>query len=390
MTSKTFKEGMNSFNAQLYSFCSQNEGNIFVSPFCVSSALLLADLAANGEADFQIRRLLGIASMPKEQLLNQYKSIKKIIFTGIFGDTTVAIANKVFTDAGQRLDESFQIQASKYFDSGVKSLDFIGNPEVSREYINSLVKEQTRGKINDLLGPGSIGPLSQMILTSVIYFKGQWKDVFDKDATEKATFHTSKESTVKVDMMKNVRFNVRYLKDDKMNISAIELPYADSNLAMVIVLPDEIDGIGCIEKRIMDGFIVEVCNRLEHAKSMKVIIEIPKFTLESQYDIKEILQTLGVKDIFNPDTADFSAMILEKNEDNSNPHVSNFIHKTFLEVNEEGSEAAALAAMMMPIERDYRPPTPIVRFIAEHPFVFFIKESTTGTILFLGRFSNPC
>ena len=190
--------------------------------------------------------------------------------------------------------------------------------------------------------------------------------------------------------MKDVRLNVRYLKDDKMNISAIELPYTDSNLAIVIVLPDEIDGIGCIEKRIMDGFIVEVCNRLEHAKYMKVIIEIPKFTLESQYDMKEILQIFGVKDLFNPNTADFSAMILEKNEDNNNPHVSNFVHKTFLEVNEEGSEAAALAAMMMPIEREYRPPTHVVRFTADHPFVFFIKEAMTDTVLFLGRFSNPC
>ena len=382
MTSKTFREAMNKFSAELYSICSQNDGNMFVSPYCVASSLLLSDLAANGETDVQIRNVFGIASLSKEQLLIQYKSMNRIILSGVFGNTTIAVANKIFTDTGQRVDDSFKTQASKYFNSGVKSLDFTGSPEVAREYINNWVKEETRGKISDFLGPDSIGPWSQIILTSAIYFKGHWKDVFDKDATDKAPFYTSKGLSVNVEMMNDVRLDVPYVKDVVMKFSVIELPYADSNLAMVIVLQDEIDGLSCIEKRVKDGLLVEVCTRLEHVNSVKVILKIPKFTLQTQYDLKEVLKTLGVKDMFNPATADFSAMIQEKNQDTVNPHVSDFVHKTFLDVNEEGSEAAALSAMFMPIERDYRPPTPVVRFIADHPFVFFIKEATTGTILF--------
>ena len=362
---------------------------MFVSPYCVASSLLLSDLAANGETDVQIRNVFGIASLSKEQLLIQYKSMNRIILSGVFGNTTIAVANKIFTDTGQRVDDSFKTQASKYFNSGVISLDFTGSPEVVREYINNWVKGETRGKISDLLGPDSIGPWSQMILTSAIYFKGHWKDAFDKDATIDAQFHISKDFSVNVEMMNDVRLSVPYLKDDTMKYSAIELPYADGNLTMVIVLPDEIDGLVWLEKKVQVGLLVEVCTMLEHVNSVKVILKIPKFTLQTQYDLKEVLETLGVKDMFYPATADFSAMIPETNQDNVNPHVSNFIHKTFLDVNEEGSEAAALSAMFMPIERDYRPPTPVVRFIAGHPFVFFIKEATTGTILFLGRVSNP-
>ena len=381
---------MKEFSAQLYRICSQKEGNVFLSPFCVSAALLLADLASMGETDIQIRNSQGAASISKENLLHQYKSINNIIFSGIWGSTTLATANKIFTDLSLRLDNTFQIKAKKYFGSGVESLDFTENPEESRLHINKWVKVQTRNKINDILPPGSIGPLSaQMILTSAIYFKGNWKTVFDKDNTEKAIFHTSKDATVEVDMMTDVRHNVRYYKDDEIEYSAVELPYADSNIAMVFVLPDEIGGLSRLELRMAHEFLMNVFDGIGQAGSMKVIIGIPKFTLEIQYNLKEILQSLGLYDMFNPETADFSAMLSETSQDNRNPYVSDVVHKTFLEVNEEGTEAAALAAMLMPIERDYRPPTPVARFIADHPFIFFIKETTTDTILFLGRYSNP-
>ena len=188
---------------------------------------------------------------------------------------------------------------------------------------------------------------------------------------------------VKVNMM-NGKEKVKFLQDDSMGYSAVEMSYKECNIAMDIILPKEIDGLTDIEKKLDLSFLRNLSKKLQLAGRPEVILGIPKFKMEAQYQLEEVLPQLGIVDMFNPNAADFSAM----SPHTPAPFISAVIHKTFVEVNEEGTEAAAATAMVM-VPGCAMPREPPKTFIADHPFIFLIRDVNTNTILFLGRYISP-
>ena len=245
------------------------------------------------------------------------------------------------------------------------------------------MEDQTRGKIRDLLPGGSIGPLSLMVLVNAIYFKGKWLKPFKAYSTRKSVFNLTKSKQVTVHMM-NGKERVNYVLDDVTGYSAVELPYRDGNIAMVFILPKEIDGLKSIEKQIDVKFMANVSNALKQAEKPEVILGIPKFKMETQYLLEKDLSRLGIVDMFDVNTADFSVMLPSQPD----AFISDAIHKAFVEVDEEGTEAAAATAMSMKAGCAFNPERPKV-FIADHPFMFMIRHTRSDTVLFMGRYVTP-
>uniref|UniRef100_A0A674J8X8 Serpin B6 n=1 Tax=Terrapene triunguis TaxID=2587831 RepID=A0A674J8X8_9SAUR len=257
----------------------------------------------------------------------------------------------------------------------LEQLDFSRAAEDSRKHINAWVEEKTEGKIQNLLAQGVIDSMTRLVLVNAVYFKGNWATQFNKDRTVKGEFKINKHETKPVQMMfKKAKFNMSYIVDFQTKI--LDLPYVDNETSMIILLPDKIQDnsteltyekfIEWINPEMMDNSEVEVC--------------LPRFKLEQAYDLKPVLKSMGMADAFDGNKVDLSGMSA------SNDLVlSEVVHKSFVEVNEEGTEAAAATAAVI----NMRCALIVPRFTADHPFLFFIRHNKTGNILFYGRFCSP-
>ena len=383
MANAQLTEGMMDFSVKLYKIFSEKDGNMFMSPYSISAALLLADLGASRNTEAQIRTALEAGNISKEEVHTQYKTIETKLKAETKGTTTLAIANKIFTKLGLTVDENYITKTKDYYGGAFEQLCFGREPEKSRKHINEWVEKHTRDKIKDLLPAGSLGPLSLLVIVNAIYFKGDWLECFEKSSTKKTNFYVGVEKTTKVDMM-YAEQKLRYITDDNLGYSAVELPYKDGSITMVFILPTQQDGLSELEKMLDSSCLRNVCALIKTAQRPEVILGIPKFKMEAEYSLTEALPRLGIVDMFDSTTADFSAML----PTTPDAFVSAAIHKAFVEVNEEGTEAAAATAMLM-VCNSYIPPTPKKRFIADHPFIFLIRETSTDTILFMGRYVQP-
>ena len=201
MAEISFKTGLHDFCVRLYRIYAEGTGNIFLSPYSISAALLLTDLGADNETDRQIRAALGAENVPKTEIHGQYRQLESALNEETRGTTRLSIANRIFTKHGLVVDETYRENSKKFYGSGIELLDFIGQPEQSRQHINRWVEEQTMGKIRDLLPGGSIGPLSLMVLVNAIYFKGKWLKPFKRYGTRKQHFHITNGKKTTIDMM---------------------------------------------------------------------------------------------------------------------------------------------------------------------------------------------
>ena len=383
MAEVSFKEGLQDFCVKLYQIYAEGTDNIFLSPYSISAALLLTGLGADKETERQIRAALGAGSISKTEIHRQYKQLESALNAETSRTTSLSIANRIFTKLGLLVDESYKADSKKYYGSGIELLDFLGEPEKSRQHINKWVEDQTRGKIRDLVPSGAIGPLSLMVLVNAIYFKGKWLKPFEAYSTRKNAFHLTKSKQVTVDMM-NGEERVKYVLNDAAGYSAVELPYRDGNIVMDFILPKEIEGLKSLEKQIDLKFMVNISNAFKQADRPEVILSIPKFRMETQYKLETALPHLGIVDMFDVKAADFSAMF----PSTPDAFISDAIHKAFVEVDEEGTEAAAATAMMMMLGCAFNPERP-KEFIADHPFIFMIRDTKSDTVLFIGRYVAP-
>jgi serpin B len=239
-------------------------------------------------------------------------------------------------------------------------VDFIRAAETVREIINTWVEKETRDKIKNLIPPGALSSLTRLVLTNAIYFKGNWARQFEKDKTIDAPFTLTNGRKVNVPMM-NQTANFGYMEAD--NFQALELPYVDNELSMIILLPKRFDGLGDFEKKMnpedLSNWLTKLCSR-------KVIVSVPRFKMTSQFGLAGVLKSMGMRDAFST-SADFSGMNGRKDL-----FISAVIHKAYVDVNEEGTEAAA-------------PPV----FRADRSFLFLIRDNHSGSILFIGRVMNP-
>ena len=372
-------DGNTAFALDLYQKLREGGGNLFYSPYSISLALAMAYAGARGETERQMAEALHF-TLPQERLHPAFNALD----LAITGRTSVEgielhTANAFWGQLGHPFLQSYIDLLSENYGAEIRLLDFLNNPEACRVHINSWVSEKTEGKIQDLLPPGSIDPLTRLVLTNAIYFKGQWKFEFDPGLTHEAKFHLLDGTTVTVPFMrhfeersKGVRLNYAEGRIGGVSYQAVELPYVGEELAMVILLP-ELERFEDFEQGLDHEKLKEILRELE---SWEVHLVMPKFSFTSGFSLKDKLSALGMPDAFSPG-ANFSGM-----DGTRDLWIDEVYHKAFVKVDEEGTEAAAATGMPMVWALPFE-------FRADHPFIFLIRDRETGAILFLGRVLNP-
>jgi len=364
-------EANNQFAFKLYGAYKSKDGNIFFSPYSIFSALAMTYEGARGKTADE---MLSVFGFPKDDSLRRKILLKLNNNINKKGKKyKLSTANALWAQKDYKFLDNYFKLIDQYYGANVTNLDFGAKVEESRETINQWVEKKTDNKIKNLIPQGAIDPLTRLILTNAIYFKGIWADKFDKSATSEKGFRTKPDNIVKVQMMnQNKRFN--YAETDALQI--LEIPYQDNELSILILLPkkDEI-------KTLEDSLTFEKLSEYKKIlKNEEVDVSIPRFKFETKYEIKDDLARMGMPTAFSLRAADFSGMTGKQDL-----YIGRVIHQAFVEVNEEGTEAAGATAVLMEANG-----MEISRmFNADHPFIFFIQEKETGVILFMGRVSDP-
>lgn len=354
-------------------------GNVFVSPLSISAALAMVYLGARGDTAAQMAQALAFSSGADTHA--DFATLNADI-NSPSASYILKLANRLYGETTSKFLQEFLDGTEKYYQADLKAVDFVGAPEECRGEINSWVEQQTENKIKDLLKPGSVSSMTRLALVNAIYFKGSWKNRFDEANTKEMPFKLNKNESKPVKMMyqmKKLPYN--YIPD--LGLQILELPYVDDELSMLILLPEEAsDGsnpLQKLEKELTREKMDEWTNRENMDVHSEVLVHLPKFKLEEDYELNEPLAKLGMEDVFCGAKADLSGMNGERGL-----FLSTVVHKAFVEVNEEGTEAAAATAGMVAfcmLREEH--------FTADHPFIFFIRHNKTKSILFLGRFSSP-
>ncbi len=368
--------GMNTFAFDLYGTLRAKDGNLFLSPYSLSTALAMTWAGARGETEKEMAAALRFP-LGQESLHPAYGAlIDELNAAGRSGDFALAVANRLWGQAGYKILPEFRKTVKASYGAELVPADFRNDSEGVRKEINGWVEQQTKNKIRDLIGPNVLGSDTRMVLVNAIYFKGLWKDAFDERVTAPTPFHREGAAPVDAQMMRRVD-HYRYAED--ADVQVLELPYKGEGLSMIVLLPRAADGRKALEDRLSAG---KVQSWMDAMQSKKVDVRLPRFKMTSQFSLAEQLGALGMKSAFTGD-ADFSGMT-----GNRDLFISAVIHKAFVDVNEKGTEAAAATAVVMELTAA-RPEPPSVEFKADHPFVFLIRDNASGAILFLGRMMDP-
>ena len=350
---------------------SENE-NIFFSPYSISVALTMTYEGAKGQTAEEMQSVLRV---PKDD------NLRKANFAKIINEINkedkkykLSTANALWPRIDFQLLKEYQNTIEKYYGGRATPLDYAGDPEGSRQIINSWIEDKTEDKIKDLIPSEFLKPFTVLVLTNAIYFKGIWVLQFNPKETKEESFKTDDGEIVKVPMMRLVGKNEKFNYAETEDLQILEMLYDGEDLSMLVILPKE-NKLEKIEKELSIEKLSEWKSML---KEQKIDIYIPKFKLETKYFMADTLKKMGMPTAFDS-SADFSGINGVKGI-----WISKVIHQAFVDVNEEGTEAAAATAVIM---IEMAPTTP--EFQADHPFIFLIQEKETGNILFMGKVANP-
>ena len=363
--------GSGQFALDLYRQLSSGEGSLFFSPFSISTALAMAYAGSAGSTQSKMAQALHFP-LEQDRLHPAFAYLDAAVSQAAEeGGVQVRVANALWPQKGEKLLKEFTTVLKKAYGVRIKPVDF-AEPEEVRLKINAWVEEKTESKIKDLIAPGVLDSLTRLVLANAIYFYGEWLHKFDPNLTADAPFYgTGGESVVQ---MMSQRGTFRYGERD--GLQAIELPYTGDGVSMLVLLPAAQDGLTALESSITSEHMETWISGLAETE---VDLFLPKFELSSAFRLDDALRNLGMEDAFSHQ-ADFSGM-----NGLQDLFISAALHKAFISVNEEGTEAAAASAVVMTLKSV---PFPAVVFRADHPFLFLIREKTTGSILFLGRFTD--
>jgi len=360
----------NEFAFDLYSKYKPREGNIFFSPYSISTALAMTYEGARGQTAEEMKNVFhfpdeGVRRPGFARLYNEInKKDKKY---------QLSTANALWAQQDYKFLDQYFSTIERYYDGDVTNLDFKGETEKSRITINNWVEDQTNNKIKNLIPQGAIDGSTRLVLTNAVYFKGDWVLKFDKKKTKEADFKVSPDKTVKVQMMSLIGDKAKFNYAETEELQILEMPYEGDELSMLVILPRKnLESIDINNEKLneLKGMLHET----------NVGVYMPKFKFETKYFMKEDLKEMGMPTAFNQNTADFSGMT-----GNRDLFISKVIHQAFVEVNEEGTEAAAATAVVMAKSAAFKSDI----FRADHPFIFIIQQKATGNILFMGRVVNP-
>lgn len=370
-------EGNNAFAVDLYGQLRNQSGNLFFSPASVSTALAMTYAGARGDTASQMAKTLHF-TLPPERLHPAMGALLADLNASHNG-YQLRVADALWVQRSYPILDGFLKLNKEDYGAGLNQVDFKAATEAARLTINKWVEQKTNDKITNLIQPGALNTETRLVLTNAIYFKGDWQTHFERGATEDEDFHLSHAQRIRVPLM-NRQGGFNYF--DGGRFQALELPYVSGELSMIVLLPRELDGLPELETSLTAANMRQWLGQLRHVP--KVIVAMPKFKMTQQFGLGNTLARMGMPKAFERD-ADFSAMSSERDL-----WISEVIHKAFIDVNEEGTEAAAAtAAVMLGFAMHAPDPTPPVVFRADHPFIFLIRDNRSGSILFMGRVTDP-
>ncbi len=385
-------EGNNQFALGLYAKLREKEGNLFFSPYSISTAMAMAYAGARGETERQMAEALSFPTgtkLPPENYdgpARQGWGQKRFasVFGGIIKDLNsrgkkrgfeLTVANALWGQKDYGFLKEFLNLVKTDYGGCLNEVDFAGAVEDARSSINIWVEKETNDKIKNLIPEGVLDSMTRLVLTNAIYFKGNWASQFEKEKTENAPFTLISGEKIDVPMM-NQKAEFNYAQTDTFQM--LELPYVDNELSMIIFLPKKSEGLNGFEQMFtqekLSPWLAGLCKH-------KVIVSIPKFRLTSEFSMADVLKSMGMTDVFSS-VADFSGMNGKKDL-----FISAVIHKAYVDVSEEGTEAAAATGVTVSLTAVVPEQTPVFR--ADRPFLFLIRDNRSGSILFIGRMMNP-
>jgi len=373
-------EGNTAFAFKLYQeLVKANEDNLFYSPYSVSLALAMAYAGAKGGTTQQMADTLEFLLDP-EKLHPAFNWLDTVLASrgkGAQGKDEkgfrLNIVNAIWGQKDYEFLSTFLDVLAENYGAGLKILDFVTETERSRQTINKWVSDQTEGRIKDLIPQGAISPLTRLVLTNAIYFNAAWARPFDEKHTADGIFYLLDGEEVTVSMMKQTEM---FGYAEGQGYQAVELPYDGSELSMVILLPAS-SKFEAFEKEFQAEKVTSIISALQPTR---VTLTMPQFKFESQFGLKDTLAQMGMPIAFSPDEADFSGMIGKREL-----FISDVVHKSFVAVDEKGTEAAAATAVVVGVTSA----DPPVEVTVDRPFIFVIRDIETGAVLFVGRVLNP-
>ena len=378
--------GNSAFAFDLYHALAEEEGNLFYSPYSISAALAMTYAGARGETEQQMADTMSYR-LPQDRLHPAFNSLDLELASrgkdGVFEDSErirLNIANAIWGQAGYQFAPDFLDLLASSYGAGMRTVNFAEAPEGSRKAINDWVAESTEDRIRDLIPEGGISNDTRLVLANAIYFNARWLSTFNEDLTDDHPFHLLNGGSVNIPMMtKTADFG--YVK--KEGYLALELPYRAGKMSMLILLPDEgqFNEFGAA----LDADLVR--QALEEMEHSYLDLKVPKFKIESGFNLSETLKDMGMPDAFSGSAADFSGMDGRKcGKDLRCLTISDAFHKAFVSVDEEGTEAAAATGIVMELTGGRPEPKPVV---IDRPFIFLIRDIATGAIIFVGRVVDP-
>jgi serpin B len=375
-TLESLAESNNLFAIDLFNQVQSKSENLIFSPYSIGTVMAMIYSGSAGNTAKEMREVL---YFPRQELLDPVEAtmLKSLMTTDTMEGTDFRLANAIWAQEGFSFLPSYMQRLERHYHAPLTLMDFMNltNREENRKKINHWVEDHTNNRIRDLIQPGILDANTRLVLTNAVYFNGGWMYPFDKNSTAASLFHVNKQESIKTDFMHQTG-NFPYYEDEE--IQAIGLPYKGDRMTLMVILPRSIEGWRMVSRIITHERLRLVISELG---SREVRLALPKFRSELQVNLRQELTSMGMGTVFSRD-ADLSGMTGEKNM-----FVDEVIHKAFIEVNEQGTEAAAATAAIIGLKSSLREDP--VRFQADHPFVFILIDRQTGCIIFMGRLVKP-
>ena len=366
---------MNAFTTACYKQLAGGDGNLILSPFNIATALSMALAGARGQTAQEIESVLHL------QYDSTYDAalgalLADLAKAGNSGGNELHTANGLWVQKGFAIQPAFENTLANNYHAPLTPLDFVANPEAARSQINGWTEEHTKAKIKDLLAAGSLGAQTRLVLTSAIYFYGKWQAPFVTSRTEPAPFILATGATTQANFM-NQTSEFGYRETPSAQI--LEMRYAGTGIAFDVLLPKTLNGLAGLEKSLTPA---NLTGWLGNLGIQDVQVGLPKFRAELGFSLRQALSAMGMPTTFTG-KADFSGI-----DPKRGVAISEVVHKAFVDVSEQGTEAAAATGIAMQTTAMRMPEQPVV-FRADHPFLFLIRDTRTRIVLFIGRLMNP-
>jgi len=376
----TLVKGNSAFALNLYQLLAQNDGNLFYSPYSISEALAMTWGGARGETETQMAAAMQFL-LAQDKLHPAFNGLDiELAKRGENAQGTdgkgfrLNVVNALWGQKNFSFNDDYLDLLAQNYGAGMRIVDYINATEEARQTINTWVAEQTEQKIKDLIPQGSLDTLTRLVLTNAIYFNAAWASQFEEAMTQDGPFYLLNGESVTVPLM-HQQDTFKYAEGD--GYQGVALPYDGNQLSMVILLPAE----GQFETFEASLDSTRLATILDSLKTAEVNLALPKFQFDSEFSLKQALTNLGMANAFSESEADFSGMDGQKDL-----YITDVIHKAYVSVDENGTEAAAASGVIMGVTSM---PLEVQDMQIDHPFIFLIRDNPTGSILFMGRVLNP-